>query len=119
MKLTIDQNLHRQMKELSRRKKKETGMMIGAFYAEALRQFAERQKIPKHVEVINRKQFRFEVPEDIEDILSDFQLLAWKRRVSISAVIEEAVSEYLSKPEHYLGDRFIKSLKKEFYRDGT
>ena len=115
MKLTIDQNLHKQMKEVSRRRKRETGLTIGGFYAEALKEFHDKQRVPKKVEVINRRQFRFDVPIGIESILSDFQLLAWKQRVTLSVILEQAISEYLAKPENYLGDRFIKSIQKEFH----
>lgn len=115
MKITIDQNLHKQMKEVSRRRKRETGLTIGGFYAQALQQFHEKQRVPKKVEVINRRQFRFDVPIGLEDILQDFQLLAWKQRVSLSAILEQAIAEYLAKPENYLGDRFMKSIQKEFY----
>lgn len=115
MKITLDQNLHRQMKELSRRKKKETGMTIGGFYAEALRRFIEAQKVPKKVERIIRKQFRFDVPAEMPEMIDACIMLARKRKVSVSVVIEEALSEYLSIPENYLGDRFYRGIKKEYF----
>ena len=119
MKVTIDQNLHKQMKELSRRRKRETGLTIGGFYAEALKEFHDKQRVPKKVEVINRRQFRFDVPIGVENILSDFQLIAWKQRVPLSVILEQAIAEYLAKPENYLGGKFNKSIPKEFYGINT
>lgn len=117
MKITIDQNLHTRMKELSRRRKRETGLTIGGFYAEAFSKFLERNKVPKKVEVINRRQFRFDMPIGVEDALKDLQVLAWRDRVSLNVMLERAVTDYLDRPENYLGDNFNKTIKKEFRSD--
>lgn len=115
MKLTINQNLHIQMKELSRRKKRQTGLTIGGFYGEAIVRYVNKERIPKKVEKITRKQYRFDVPKEIPEAITACGMIARKRKVALSVVLEEAIEEYLAIPENYLGEKFYKKIKKEYF----
>lgn len=115
MKLTLSTRMHTIMREITRRKVKQSRWSIGAHYAEALRRYLAHQKPPKRIERISRAQIVIEVPDDMQELRLQVERLAIARQQSEQVILEEAIKEYTDNPENYCGKTFYQTLPKKEY----
>ena len=115
MKFTLSIRLHTTMREIARRKAKQTGFALGAHYAEALRRYIAQHKIPKRIEKVSRDQVILEVPDDMPELREQLERLAIARQQSVHVILEEAIQEYVDAPENYCGKTFYSTLPKKEY----
>ena len=115
MKFTLSTRLHTTMREIARRKAKQTGYALGAHYAEAFRRYIQSHKIPKRIEKVSRDQVILEVPDDMLQLREQISRLAIARQQSEQVLIEEALAAYTNEPENYLGETFYRTLPKKEY----
>jgi hypothetical protein len=103
---TVHRNKHIFMKELARRKQRERGFFIDGFYNEALREYLSEKDIPKRLIKPSRMKVSLQMNAETMKLLDDCARIAIKQERPTAAVIEEAITAYLKKPENYLGSAF-------------
>lgn len=87
--------------------------LLGEYYAQAFAAFLYKNRIPKAIAKVSRQATRMYLPEQAVEDLKGMEKIARKRQQTLAVVIEEAVTEYLAKPENYLGSNEYKSQKTE------
>lgn len=105
-KINVDKRIHLLMRELTLRKRPETKQSIAEQYENALREYLERERVPKQIEKITRTSIRFNVTEEFLQLIEALRLIAKKRRQPLPVLLEELCEQYLNKPENYLGKNF-------------
>lgn len=96
--------LHSAMKEIAARQQRARGFFIDGFYEEALREyFAIHEDIPKRMIKIDRQNVRIQASNDLVELINHCAAYAYKQERPTSAVIDDALKLYCSKPENYLG----------------
>lgn len=114
MKLTLSKHLHAQMVELSRRSIGDSGERVGVFYHRAISAWLKGKTVPKQLEVIDRHQYRFDVPEELPPLMVALSRIARKRKLELPVLTDEIIEEFLQRPENYLDKEFYKKFKKRF-----
>jgi hypothetical protein len=116
-KLYLDNQLTQLMRKLwlFKRQGSSTEMVnMGDHYARAFAEFLDRNRIPKVVSKKSRITTRIALPESAIENLEGIRKIAIKRNQSISLIIEEALTEYLNKPENYLSasERIVERVER-------
>jgi hypothetical protein len=78
---------------------------IGDIYEEAFSDFLFTNRIPKEVPRVSRQKSRIMFTEKAIQDLKSIAKIARKRKQSLSAVLEECILQYLSKPENTLSSK--------------
>lgn len=105
-KTNIDKRVHLLMRELTLRKRPQTRLSIAEQYEQAIREYLQRESIPKKIEKITRTSIRYNVTDEFLEMITALRLIARKRRQPLPVIIEELCEQYLQKPENYLGKNF-------------
>lgn len=102
------------MVEIARRNKNETGQLVGVYYYHAIKDYLSKHKVPKRLEIIDRHQYRFNVPEDIYPLLSELEKIARNRHLEMYVLMDEVLELWLQRPENYLDAEFYKQNRRRF-----
>jgi hypothetical protein len=103
---SIHRTLHVAMKELARRKHKQTNWFIDGFYKQALREFLTTIDVPKRMIKLDRARVKLQMDAETISMLDDCARIAYKQERPVASILEQAIDAYLSKPENYLGEAF-------------
>lgn len=115
MKLTLSTRLHSIMREITRRKAKQSRWSLGAHYHEAIRRYLAAHKLPKRIEKSTRAQIIIQVPDTMTEFREQLMHHAVRRQQPEHVIIEEAIQEYIDNPENYCGETFYRTLPKKEY----
>lgn len=102
----IQKTLSDGMREIARRHKTLRRMFIDGFYLEAFDDYLTSVDVPKRITAIERSPVRIQVNAEFIERLNSLAKVAYKREVPVSRIIEDAIKDYLSKPEHFLGSNW-------------
>lgn len=112
-KINVDKRIHLLMRELTIRKRPQTRESIAEQYENAIREYLERERIPKQIEKITRTSIRFNVTDEFLQLMNALRLIARKRRQPLPVIVEELCEQFLQKPENYLGKNFYAKHQKK------
>jgi hypothetical protein len=117
-KMKIDRDLQILMRELWFRKRRTNhdASYLGDYYELAFAEFLFKNKIPKTIPRIKRQTTKLMLSNKALADLESMVKIARKRGQTINHLIEEALKEYLSKPENYLGENFKRRERIEHVR---
>lgn len=110
--MTFDEKLRRSMRDLWHRMRHLSSRhgQLYEYYKEAFKEYLDRNRIPKQMELIKRTTGKLKVDAEMVEYYKGIQAIAYKREQPCAVVIEEALKEYLTKPENDMGmDRKGKS----------
>jgi hypothetical protein len=113
--------LHEYMRELSRRKRLESKMFIEDHYRKALKEYLRDLENPKRILKRQRMAVRIQCKTTDLDLIDHASRIAYKEERPLARIIEEAVKQYIDKPENYLGKTYKEENPNEyeFLDEGT
>jgi hypothetical protein len=113
IRLTFDQELRRKMRTVWLRKTVSTGQTLGDIYKLAIAEYLFRTHIPKQVALVVRTTAKIHIDDETKLMIHGLQRIALKRQQPLCVVLEECFTEYLAKPENYLGKTHNRKEKLE------
>jgi hypothetical protein len=113
--ITCDTEQQKLMREiwLWKRHSQRNKQYLGDYYADAFAEYLIKHRVPKTVPKITRQKTRVHLSPSAKTDLESLGKIARKRKQSKSVIIEEAIQEYLDKPENFLGSQEYTPQKTE------
>jgi hypothetical protein len=114
-KMKIDRQIIVNMRELWFRKRRteHDKPYLGDYYAQAIAEYLERNQIPKTVPKRERQTTKVMLVDQAHNDMQSLEKIARKRGQTWNTILENALLEYLEKPENYLGINFRRHEKIE------
>lgn len=114
VRLTFDQDIRRDMRSLWLRKRMVSAneQELESYYAEAFDKFLFKNRIPKQIRKRKRTQARLLVSGETYRQIEGLAKIAKSRQQPLATILEEALEEFLTLPENFMGtDRTRKEYR--------
>lgn len=116
IRMSFDMEIRRHMRELWLRKRMMSSnpQELENYYFHAFSQYLDRNRIPKQTRKRTRTQARLLVTEPTATMIKGLEMIARSRQQPLAAVIEQALEEFLDRPENFMGKDKRRIERREF-----